>query len=423
MKFDIQSLAKKLAQLPSVSSYYIAFSGGMDSTVLLHALARLSLDIPLHAIYIDHGLQPESMNWTTHCQQFCQQYQIKFQAVHLNLKPQKGESIEAIARTARYQVLQQMIPKNSLLMTAQHADDQVETVLLQLLRGSGVKGLAAMPFCKPWNQGWHVRPLLEYDQQTLREYALEQQLEWIEDPSNQEIKFERNYLRLKVIPLLKDHWSGLTKTIPRSALHCAESEQLNQQTAELVLQKISNKKILNGVQLLKYDPLWQKYLLRQWIAQSGFLLPNTKRLNELQRLISCSNSGLIHWKNTECRLYQQQLYLMKPLKNLNLSKILEWHLNQKILQLPSSLGYLECDSENSLISVLNIRFRQNTQISKLNQPSTNKHLKKIFQTHHIPPWQRSTIPLIFYQNKLIQVGNFWQHPCLKKQKLHIKWIR
>lgn len=404
MKLTPQTLQQQLNLLKQPTAWLVAFSGGLDSTVLLHALIQTKQKIPITACYIDHGLQAISKDWIQHCQIICQQWQIPLKIKQLNLTPIKGESIEAIARTARYQVLQEYLNENEILLTAQHADDQVETVLLQLLRGSGVEGLSAMPSCKPFGQGLHARPLLPFSKADLKKYALAENLIWIEDPSNQETCFDRNYLRQKVIPLLKNRWQGLTKTIPRSAQLCAEAAQLNQQSAQQYLQA----DILNHFKLADFSQPQQRLILRQWFIQQKVPQPNQRRLNQIQQLIAKQRNAraLVEWQNIQLRVYHQHFYLMPKLNPFDSTVIIHWKVGVNVLKLPANLGKLK--RINSSLP-LEIRFRQGGE---------GRILKKIFQEKKVLPWMRDQIPLIYNQNKLIQIGD------LKKQsELEIQWIK
>ena len=204
------SLLQTLQHYPC-SSYLLAYSGGMDSHVLLHLLADLQSAKkipPLRAIYIDHGLQTIAATWAQHCEKITSALAIPYQSIALNLVPKQGESLEAVARQARYKTFAQQLQPNEILLTAHHQNDQAETVLLQLLRGSGVDGLAAMPVIKPFQAGQLLRPLLPYSRYDLECYAQQHQLNYIDDPSNINTDFDRNFLRQDILPRLQGRWKG-----------------------------------------------------------------------------------------------------------------------------------------------------------------------------------------------------------------------
>ena len=194
--------------LPRPRGYRVAFSGGLDSTALLHllGLARSQLAAPVEAVHVDHQLQSASAAWTDHCREVCRQLEIPLQVLTVDAHPTPGQSPEAAARQARYAALSEMHRGDEMLLTAHHVDDQAETLLLQLLRGAGVEGLAAMPMIRTWQGGWHARPLLDIPRRALHAWAQAQGLAWIEDPSNAHTTADRNYLRHEIMPRLLGRW-------------------------------------------------------------------------------------------------------------------------------------------------------------------------------------------------------------------------
>src|SRR3990167_5845691 len=207
--FLLSTLQTKLKSLTNTQNFIIAYSGGLDSHVLLHAMAELkkdNLELNIHAVHVNHQINPESNNWAIHCKKTCDDLliPITIETVDLNLKP--GDSLEENARNARYAALKQYIDKNSVLLTAHNANDQAETFLLQALRGAGPKGLSAMPAKKRLGDGFLIRPLLSFSREKLEKYALENKLNWIEDDSNVDPRFRRNFLRHAVFPVLKQYW-------------------------------------------------------------------------------------------------------------------------------------------------------------------------------------------------------------------------
>ena len=221
----IAHLERALASQPAV---LLAYSGGLDSSVLLHQLVLLRNQRPelqLRAVHIHHGLNPLADSWVAHCEQQCAQWQVPLEVVRVQIDARAG-GIEAAARTARYDAFSQLLLPDEALLTAQHLDDQSETVLLALKRGSGPAGLAAMPQQHWLGQHRHLRPLLAVSRSQLEAWAQHHQLSWIEDDSNQDPRYDRNFLRLKVLPLLNDRWPHFASAVARSAALCGEQEQL-----------------------------------------------------------------------------------------------------------------------------------------------------------------------------------------------------
>src|SRR5690606_38380138 len=216
---------------------WVAYSGGLDSTVLLHALAarRDALPAPLHAVHVNHNLHPDSARWARDCQAVCDALDVPMESFAVTVGNGRGVSVEAAARDARYDVFRDLLEDDELLLTAQHQDDQLETFLLQAFRGAGPHGLAAMPRQAPFGRGRLCRPLLDFSRAELEAWARARGLEWLDDPSNAEARFARNFLRLEILPALRQRWPQLAATVSRSARHCAEAAWLLDEMAALDL--------------------------------------------------------------------------------------------------------------------------------------------------------------------------------------------
>ena len=228
-----------LQTLTNTKKIVVGFSGGLDSHVLLHLLSQTKFtSISISAVYINHGLQVEADSWGVHCKSVCDDLAIPFKELCLDLKIQTGESLEEVARRERYKVLHASIQEDQVLVTAHHQNDQAETLLLQLFRGAGVQGLASMPAIRDFGPmeclRKHARPLLKYSRQSLEDYARSHQLNYIEDPSNSDQAFDRNFLRNKIMPQLRQRWIGIDKTISRAASIQAETKQILDEVAEAI---------------------------------------------------------------------------------------------------------------------------------------------------------------------------------------------
>jgi tRNA(Ile)-lysidine synthase len=217
--FSPERLLAVLRDLPETQCYWVAVSGGLDSRVLLETMAALRavLDAPLSAAHVDHGLHPDSGTWAAFCAEACAGLGVPLHTLRMNAHAPPGASPEAYARTLRYQALRGVVGAGDVLLTGHHRDDQAETLLLQLLRSAGPHGLAAMPRCTPWEGAWLCRPLLDFPRQALREFARARGLRWIEDPSNDSPRFERNFLRYRVIPILEQRWPAIARTLAQAA--------------------------------------------------------------------------------------------------------------------------------------------------------------------------------------------------------------
>ncbi len=229
-----ESLERLIPAWPD-ASLCIALSGGVDSVALLHAAREVTAHhggLRLRALHVDHGLQPASLDWAAICRELCERLGVRCEVLELHLVPRKGESVEAEARTERYSALAAALEPGESLLTAHHADDQLETVLLQLFRGAGVAGLAAMPECAPLGPGHHLRPLLQVARVDLVAYAQALGLQWIEDPMNREARYDRSYLRHEVLPAILARWPAAARTVGRSARHLGEAQRLLEALAE-----------------------------------------------------------------------------------------------------------------------------------------------------------------------------------------------
>lgn len=442
MTLTPQRLLATLEKLPQSDRCLVAYSGGKDSHVLLHLLANLFEISPrprLSAVHINHGLQPNAGRWAAHCADVCRQLDIPFQTLELKLMPAKGESIEAQARKARYQALEKTMKSGDLLLTAHHQEDQAETVLLQLLRGAGPAGLSAMPEMTRFGCGYMARPLLGISASEIDDYARRERLCWIEDPTNQSLQFDRNFLRNQVIPLLRGRWPALARTISRSARHCAETQALVEAGAvvdlEALWERDTHSLSLNGISVL--PPPRARALLRAWISAEGFSVPASVRLERVLNEMATAGrdrNPVVHWPGAEVRRFRDRIYIMQPLPSLTNAAPLVWD-GSTALQLPNGAGLLEAYTGPGGLSLSHwqtgrilIRFcaRQQDGVRIAGQRHTTT-FKNLFQQFAVPVWIRRRIPLIYLDDELAAVGDL----CIcdpfavaqSKQGVHLRWIR
>jgi tRNA(Ile)-lysidine synthase len=397
---------------------WIAYSGGVDSHVLLHTMAQLREQEPLislRAIHIHHGLSPQADQWVAHCRTVCADLNIDFECERLQTRPAPGASVEAWARAARYAVFAEKLTPGSALLTAHTQDDQAETVLLQLLRGAGPKGLAAMGEQQPLGAGFLCRPLLGYTRRQLQEYAVQHGLVWIEDESNADVRFDRNFLRHRILPVLRERWPAATGSLARSARHCAEAATALTQLAQQDLGGYAQSLVLPLEILHDLSLVRQRNALRGWFSGLGYRLPNSRVLHRIQQDLIHSRGDSqpqIVGERWVLRRYRQQLVLQASEEEgrgpHNGSPIL-WDLSVP-LPLPGDLGCLaavqQLDGGLSLavdVRRLTIRFRRGGERC---QPLGRAHatsLKKLFQEWGVPPWRRSHVPLLYHDDELAAV--------------------
>ncbi len=421
MNLPLQSLLASLSSLSSRQTLWVAYSGGLDSTVLLHALAELAsqgqLKQPLHAIHIHHGLSPHADAWQAHCAEHAARWGVIFESTTVNAQPKTGESPEATARNARYQAMATRMGTGDLLLTGHHQDDQAETLLIQLLRGSGVKGLAAMPHSHLFANGTLMRPLLACSRQALQAYAEYHQLRWVEDESNNNDAYDRNFLRNQIIPQLQQRWPSVNATLSRSASHCAQSAQLCDELAAQDLQNIvlNNPATLPVKAILTLNSARQNNLLRYWISNQKLPLPTTQQLQQITQLLTAKvdTMPLVAWPGAELRRFAGKLYLMPPLTAHDASQVLAWPASQPSLTI-ESLGLTLQRSELTTAKDqdLQIRFRQGGESIRLPNKAHHTALKKLFQQYGVPPWQRNRLPLLYREGELIEIVGLTPDPSI-----------
>lgn len=411
------------AQLGEQRRVLVGFSGGLDSSVLLHLLVclrdQLIPELKIRAIHIHHGLNPQADSWVMHCQQQCKQWRIPLEVVRVSIDA-RHSGIEAAARTARYQAFSSHLAADEVLLTAQHLDDQCETFLLALKRGSGPAGLSAMAAKMPFAHSQLLRPLLAFSREILENYARAQQLQWIEDDSNQDDRFDRNFLRLKVLPLLNQRWPHFAQATARSASLCAEQEQLLDELLADNLQQLQNPEgALSIAGLLLASEAKRAALLRRWLAGCGASMPSQSQLQRLWLEVAMARADaepqLIIGPH-QVRRFRQYLYLLPPLAEIR-APHLTWATVlaapdktatvPEPLVLPANLGVLSFVADGgqavraaAIGEEINIRFGLQGEI-KIVGRQHSRHSKKIWQELGIPPWLRERIPLLYFGEQLI----------------------
>ena len=402
-----------LSTLPEAEVCHLAFSGGLDSCVLLHLLAELRprLSYPLRAIHVHHGLQAGADAWQAHCEAVCAAHDIPLDTLSLKLTAKAGESLEALAREARYKALARRMGSGDLLLTAQHQDDQAETLLLQLLRGSGPAGLAAMPQLTRFEPGWLARPLLQESRQALELYAKAHGVSWQEDPSNRDLRFDRNFIRHQVMPLLQSRWPAASVTLSRAARFSGELLTLVHEEAEDDLARVrrEDSESLSVSALRIFHSVRLRHLLRHWIAACGAPMPSSKKLERIERESvhgRIDSVPLVAWGGWEVRRYRDELTLARSRAAVPPPETLQWS-DKHSLELPEGLGMLFAESGEGGVSAVRwreaeveVRFRRGGERCQPAGQDYHRPLKKLFQEWGVPPWERGRLPLIYLDGEL-----------------------
>jgi len=402
----------------SLKRLVIGYSGGLDSSVMLHLAWRFTQQYPelsLLAVYVDHGLQSASQHWAMHCAEQAQQFGIPYQVQQLQLALKPRTSLEALARDARYHALAEHVTLGTALLTGHHLDDQAETLLLALKRGSGVKGLAAMGEEKAFAKGVLLRPLLNHSRSELENYAQRQQLSWVEDSSNQQQVFDRNFLRHRILPELETRWPGAKQAIARSASHCAESQLLLDELALSDFGEQSAESEQLPINLLtELSVPRRNNLLRFWLAQNAAPMPSAAILGQIWSNVATSKAdatALVEWQGWQLRRYQGLLYLLPKTTELSTEPVSVGADLRKIALADGRQLYLQpCNHGIRLRlparELLQVRFGvSGLRLHPHNRPHS-RQLKKLWQEWRVPPWLRAQVPLLFYGEQLVAVVGY-----------------
>jgi tRNA(Ile)-lysidine synthase len=416
--FGPQWLAGQLATLlpafPDIS-LCVAFSGGVDSTALLAGLAaKRPHSLQLRALHVDHGLRPASKQWAAHCRALARNLHVPLKVLTTKVERARGTSLEAAARDARYGLLAAALHPGEVLLTAHHSDDQLETVLLQLLRGSGLPGISAMPAVTPFARGLLARPLLSRSRAELETWVREQGLTWVEDDTNVDESLDRNYLRLRILPLIRDRWPGAATAVARSARHAAEAQSLLDTLARADVDRARYGESLSAKSLRALAPDRRRNALRFWITRAGFLAPDTRRLEELAGPLLDARpdaNPFITWGEGEGAVCAQRHGDLLTLRRESsrgpapqsppTDLIWSWH-DSLTYDLPRNLGKLELEPDprgpldlDSLPPTLTIRWRAGGERLSPRPGGPRRALKNLLQEFHIPVPERADLPLLF----------------------------
>ena len=425
-----QYLAKELADwLTSQNLLTVAYSTGADSTAVLHALAclREHYSFQLQAIHVNHQLQTAADTWQAHAQTFCQQNNIVLHCEKIQIS-QTGKGLEAAARDQRYNAILKHLSPDQAVLTGHHRDDQAETLLLNLLRGSGLRGLAGMPAKRRLQHAWLLRPLLDYPAADLVTYCEQHQLHYHIDSSNQDTRFERNWIRHSILPTLEERQPSATKNLARSANLLAQS--LEQQKVELKqrLVTLGYPQHLSIQGLTQYSLHWQYELLHAFITNHSLSSPGQQQLLEFIRQVHVSaddrHPNLVI--DTQHKLYAdtEAIHLLKP--NTDFPEQHQWQPKQP-WHWPN-VGHLQVTPMENLpqkhLPKFTVKVRQGGEKINLYQ-GHRKSVKKLFQEKKIPSWQRDQLPFIWHRHTLHAVGDLFISNTLKRwlkrYNLHWHW--
>jgi tRNA(Ile)-lysidine synthase len=406
------------ASVPAeASGLVVALSGGPDSAALLRAAAALGKNfraLPLRAVHIDHGLQAAAAAFRAACEGLCEQLRVPLRIVAVPIVRDAGLSIEAAARDARYAALAAEMRPAECLLTAHHREDQAETVLLQALRGAGIKGMSAMPLCRAFGLGWHVRPLLDMAHNELAQVG-EQPCGLI-DPMNQDLRFDRVYLRKAVWPLIEKRWRSAAVTLTRAARHMAEAQQLLELAAGVDVGRLRDGEALSIPGLRALSPLKRVNTVRLWLSQQGLEAPSTARLVEALRQVfdaQADQQPAIIWSSHALRRYRQRLFVTHAAPP-RVPDAQSWIAAAgSFVELGPGLGNLTWIAQRGGIAAerlparLSVRRRDGGETLKPTGSGKTQSLQHLCQALGVLPWMRDALPLVFAGDELIAVADLW----------------
>jgi tRNA(Ile)-lysidine synthase len=421
VSFDAEKLNLALRSLPPPQCYWLGFSGGLDSTVLLHAFARQEAGFAtrLRVLHVNHHLNPKSDGWQRHCERVCAALHVPIECQSVVVKADRGESLEAVAREQRYKVFRAFVGEGDMLLLAHQQDDQLETFLLQALRGAGLRGLAAMPMVAAFGSGYIARPMLGFSRPELLAWADTHGLSWLDDPSNTDSRFDRNYLRSHVLPLIRQRWPSAATTVARSSAHCGEAVELLTHLAaqDLQLCATDHEQALSVTALQNLGTARAKNLLRHWLEGLRLPLPPTRKLEQVFRDVlpaRADRNPCVSWEGAEIRRYRGRVYGLSPLQPAPGGEIMLSRDEPALLG--SGMGTLQlspiaqgerlraadCPPEG-----FRVRFRDGGEVCKPVGQAHHRPLKKWLQESKVVPWMRDRLPLLYAGEELAGVAGLF----------------
>ncbi|MCG5540491.1 MULTISPECIES: tRNA lysidine(34) synthetase TilS [unclassified Halorhodospira] len=421
-------VARLLALAPAAAGYRVAFSGGRDSTALLHALAegRDELPAPLGAVHIDHGLHAGSARWAEHCRAVCQRLGVALECRRVDVPSPVGQGLEAAAREARYRAFSALVAPGECLVLAHHAEDQAETFLLRALRGGGLHGLCAMPTTRPLGRGRLARPLLEVSRASLTAYLQARGADWIEDPANRDPAHDRVYLREHVLPALAARWPDAAGRLQAgvAALQADQALLDGYLDSDLAAARAADGRPAVA-ELLRLAPYRRQAVLRHWLVRSGHRPPPGRRLAVGMQALLESGEGAqpeLRWPDGCIRRYRGRLHLL-PAESLGADPDPEpcsW-FGRGALSLAGgtlSARWSPRGIDGQLLAQgVTVVFR-----AAVLDADARRRLQRLYQRLGVPPWERSRVPVVFSGHRPIAVPGYGVAPsCRAMPGVRLLW--
>jgi tRNA(Ile)-lysidine synthase len=409
--FNGARLLASLGRLPVPRKYWVGFSGGADSTALLQAMheSRSRLPAALHAVHFDHGLQADASRWREHCGAFCKARGIPFRSERLEIDRSGRTGLEEASRDSRYRAVARILGEGEMYLTAHHAEDLAETLFLNLMRGSGIEGLAGIPVLRNLERGWVARPLLEMHRSDLVAYLEARGISWLTDPSNTDTGFDRNYLRQELFPLLERRWPGLVRRLARTARNARISADamamfIENQSGDLVRDPLR----MPLHRLLQVDPEMQTLILRQWLRRNAVPMLPEQRLQEFLKQLAeaaVDNHAEVQWDDWMIKHYDRDLWLHRRNAYLPCPET-PWGEGMR-LELGQDAGRLLLEGKPAAIPPgWRVRARRPGDRMRPQADGPSQPLKHLFQSASIPPWLRAGIPVLEWDGEPVALGDW-----------------
>jgi tRNA(Ile)-lysidine synthase len=415
---------------PGATGLLVGLSGGRDSSCLLASLAHArqpagargarGRGLPLRAVHVDHGLQAASDAMRDSAAALCRRFETPLEIVRVEVNVAGGASIEAAARVARYRAFEGVMQPGECLLTAHHALDQAETLLLQLLRGAGLKGLSAMPVCRPFAQGWHLRPLLDIAPRDLHRLGKTLAVEAAEDPMNRDPRFDRAYLRREVWPRIEARWPAAAGSLARAAQHLGEAQASLDTLTRYSVERLRDGEALSVPGLRALPGRERLHVVRLWLTEAAVEPPSTARLDEALRQIltaKADHEPAVQWGEHVLRRYRDRLFLTASVLPA-LGEALDWPLSTgSRLPLGAGLGTLRWAERaggldpKRLPERVSVRRRQGGETLKTGPRARTQSVQHLCQALGVLPWLRDALPMVYAGETLIAVGDLWQDAC------------
>ncbi len=413
----LERLKQKVSAFSKARRWYIAYSGGLDSHSLLHCLSLLKAQedsLPeLIAVHVNHQLQSDADNWEVHCQKKAEDLSVGFLSFKVTIAT--NNNLEAKAREARYQVFTELIQEGDCLFLGHHQQDQIETFFYRLFRGAGLKGLSAIKRERPFSEGTLVRPMLEFTREEIAAYALHHNLDYIQDPSNEDTVYDRNYIRHQLLPVIQQRWPAYSSAVKRAISHSEESVALLEDLAkeDLSCFEVSlENEIWLGLQTFDtYSLRRQKNLLRYWLEQHQVLLTERQLMELINHVIAASEDAnpQLCIGDRVLRRFQKKLYITSEDCTLEFAAF-EWHGETSCIV----AGYGELSLSKPVDIILRVLPRKGGEVIKPVGSEKTRKLKTLLQEMQIPPWRRQGLPLIYFGEELIAVGDMIRSETAEK---------